>query len=92
MTSRERTNEADRLYFIFNEPNFQDTIWAWIAEDMKALVRQIAHEDDPVKGARLRGSYIALQELTDKVEMILKRRESDAKKKKEAKELLEGYK
>lgn len=72
--------EAERVSAIVNDPQYKATIGAWLAEEIQYATMTMSQEDDPVKNAKARGSFLALQGLVDRVNACLQRVEKAKEK------------
>lgn len=72
--------EADRIRAVLADPSYQRTIGAWLSEELLSLPARISDEDDPIKGARLRGRYQAINEIFQRIESVLNRADIDSRK------------
>lgn len=72
--------EADRLRAVLADSCYQQTIGKWMRDTHQAVMIQMAIEDEPVKNARLRGTFLAFQEIFERIDAVLRQADIDALK------------
>lgn len=70
--------EAERVYALTSSPMFQDTVGKWLSDIKDTAVREMAFEDDQIKSAKARGRYLAVTEILDRIEAVMRRRDAEA--------------
>lgn len=75
--------EADRLAAVLSDENYKKTVGAWIVEIQDQALRDVMTKTD-VEAERAKGAYSAIEELKNRIELAMAKREALAAKKRNA--------
>jgi len=71
--------EADRLFAVLNDTNYQETIGKWIKDEQAAALRKVMSLTG-LEAEMAKGAYQVLQAILDRATLIIAKRDAETQR------------